>query len=351
MFLLGWLMPASAVTFATDRLQVMAQYLDLQLPDTLFPGYVTTYSYKGHPLRIGVNERGEVCHIGLRLFADDLREQAPSPVYDFLERDFLERQLTNYDGALKHLLLNEHLSFLTGDSHTCLKINGTEDIQQQRVDFRSYRLTWSRRGKTLLDVVFDMDYQMLSGCNALELERRYLDRLKHFKADAPPDPNAESIPSEGTAWIAGGDSLYIKEMNNSVYYERKEDGWQLVDSSEKPVQTLANMLLSPWFGRDVTLRLTVKSYTYEDKCLEMPYKTWLLMAAGEGCEPYFGIKYKTEAYYEGTVILANRLGGYAHLLSVSVPKRAIQAEADAVVEGRLYLYIPLHSVTDQYFKK
>ncbi len=348
LLLLGWLQPVQAVTFETHRLQAMAQCLNLPQTDTLQCGEVTiSYNHLKHTLRIAVNDQGAICHIGLQLFSDELRQQVPSPIYDFLERDLLERLLVGYDEQLRHQLHYEHLSFIKGSARTALTLDGTEEFRQERVDFRKYRTKWIRNGSVVFDLVFDMDVQLLSGCNALELEQRYLSRLRRFN----PFPAALSanMPDEGDRWVEGGDSLFIKEMSNAVYFERTADGWHLVDDDQRPTQTLANMLLSPAFERPVKLRLTVKRYTYEDEQLQLPYAAWLQMAVAEGCEPYFGIKYKTAAHYEGTVILANRLEGYAHLLSLAVPQQALYSGTNVEVEGRLYLYIPLHNVASDYF--
>ena len=345
---LGWLLPVQAVTFDTHRLQAMAQCLHLPQTDTLRCGEVTTaYNHLKHPLRIVVNDEGAICHIGLQLFSEELRQQEPSPIYNFLERDLLERLLAGYDEQFRHLLQHEHLTFIKGSARTALTLNGAEGFLQERVDFRKYRTKWSREGRVVLDLIFDMDVQLLSGCNALELEQRYLFRLRRFNpVDVAP---LATMPDEGNRWVDGGDTLFIKEMNNAVYYERTADSWHLVDDNRRPTQTIANMLLSPAFERPVKLQLTIKRYTYEDEQLQIPYATWLQMAVAEGCEPYFGIKYKTAAHYEGTVILANRMEGYAHLLSMSVPQQALQPGADIELEGRLYLYIPLHNVTSDYF--
>ena len=349
--LASWLIPAYAVNFATDRLQTMAKCLSLQQLDTLAPNiHTTAYRYQKHPVRVCVNKYGEVCHIGLKLFADEVYAHKTTPIYDFLERDMLERMLPHYDDQLSYLLSNEHLYFMKGSARTGLSIDGSEEFTEERIDFKRYKATWKRNGETILDILFDMDFQMLSGCNAMELERRYVERLKRFIPALRTIPQPK-LTSEESIYVVGGDSLYIKEMNNSIYYERNEQGdWLLTDSPRKPKQTLSNMLLSPSFPRPVSLQLQLKRYTYEEDHMQLPYATWLCLGLEEGCRPYFGVKYKTEAYYEGTVILANPSGGYAHLLSIAVPMVALEGSEPANVDGRLYLYIPLHNVTDQYFK-
>lgn len=100
------------------------------------------------------------------------------------------------------------------------------------------------------------------------------------------------------------------------------------------------------FGRFVdakreqlTLRTQIEGFAYAVKLLT-EVKTMLTLLKVNN----------VETYYEGTVILANPTGGYAHLLSIAVPRQALESNMEPMVEGRLYLYIPLHNVTDKYFK-
>ena len=350
LLLLAGLAPASAAVFATDRLQSIAQCLSLPGLDTLRTGVHHIYKYRGRALTVRVNSYGEVSHIGFLLFPQEFRDVAPSPVHDFLERDLLERHLPNLDGALRHLLTYEHVYFLRGSAQTIFSFNGRETFSEERVDLKTYRVTWSRDGREVLKISFDMDYQMLSGCNAMELERRYPAELRRFKGALPPTVDTSAFPSSSDNYIQAGDSLFIRQMRNDLYYQRTTSGWQLTNSAAQPSQTLANLLLSPHFPAVANLRLKLKKYTYEDETLTLPYRQWLLKGLAEGCTPYFGVKEKTDKGYACTVILANRRGGYAHLLRALVPDDVLRGGGKGTVSGELYIYIPLHNVNDQYFK-
>jgi hypothetical protein len=353
LLLLAGLVPASATTFATDRLQSIAKCLQLPGLDNLTEGNYTHYKYRTHALNVRVNKFGEIEHIGLCLFPEWRRNVSPSPIYDFLERNLLERQLTGLDGAIMHKLQNEHVYFIIGSAQTAMKLD-TLDVNgfsEERVDLKSYRTTWVRNGREVLKITFDMDFQMLSGCDAMELERRYATRLVRFQPDVLPPNTTTDFPVDANSYVQKGDTLFIKEMRNDLYYEQGNNGWQLSCNPQNPNQFLNNMLISPYFQGNPILKLSLKKYTYEDEGITLPYRKWLLMCQKEGCITYFGIKEKTTNGYTGTVVAVNRRAGFAHLLSVEVDEQTLQKKGNGTINARLYIYIPLHNVSEQYFKK
>lgn len=350
MLLLAGIWSASAANYATKRLQSIAQCLSLPAVDTLHHQSSYAYSYCGRQLVVSSNAYGEIDHIGLALFPAELKELVPSPVYTFLERDLLERQLNNLDGELKHRLQSEHLSFVVGNAATAMSFNGTESFSEERVDLKRYRVTWTRGGREVLKISFDMDIELLTGCNAIELEQLFVRRLKRqqpFNSD-----DVDFLPEKGKSFVAKGDSFLIKEMRNDLVYERDKSGWYLSDSEKTPVTTLTNLMLSTQFRGNVSLKLTIDKYGYETEQLEVPFKNLLGLAVEDGCTPYFGIKERRDdGSFTGTLMLVNRRGGYVHMLSAVIPAATLANKGNGEITGRLYVYIPMHNVSDKFFQQ
>lgn len=330
----------SADGFATKRLQSIAQCLQATHADTT-------------KLNIRTNGYGEVEHIGLRLFPDELRRMnAFSPVYDFLERNLLERQLTGLDGEIRHRLQSEHVTFVKGNARTVNTFDGTEEFSEERIDLKKYRVCWTRGGREVLKISFDMDIELLSGCNSIELEEFFLRRLNRFSGEAGL-PEVDFFPQEGAEFTAEGNSFLIPEMRNDLYYERGAKGWQLVCKAATPSKTLANLMLSPEMPFKPMLKLTLDKYGYSTDKTEVPFWRLLAMTIAEGCSPYFGVKERRDdGTYTGTLMLVNRRAGYVHMLSVVVPPAVLRGERgqEALISGRLYTYIPMHNVSDRYFE-
>ena len=140
-------------------------------------------------------------------------------------------------------------------------------------------------------------------------------------------------------------------MNNELWFDRDATGWHLIDSLNSPTKALRNMMTSPEFRGNPELQLTLDKYGYKTEQLNVPYKNWLQLCLDEGCTPYFGLKRKTAAGYEGTVLMVNRQVGYLHLLSVTVPLLTMTSNGNGPLSGRLYVYVPLHNVDDVFFKR
>lgn len=349
--LLADFMSVSAANFATKRLESIAQCLTLPGLTQLNNQTDYSYQFRDKKLVVRANRYGEIEHIGLALFAEDMARQAPLSVYDFLERDMLERQLTCLDGELQHKLKNEHLTFVIGNANTVFSFDGSEQFAEECVDLKKYRVTWTKDGREVLKISFDMDVEMLSGCDAIELEERFLRRLKHHQPVELSD-NIYHFPDSGNIFVAQGDSFLIHEMRNDLYFERDTIGWHLSDNPEMPSKMLANLMLSTRFEANSTLELTIDKYGYETDKTTVNYKNLLDMAIEDGCTPYFGIKERKEdGAHTGVLMLVNRRGGYVHMLSAVIPAETMNNRGNGSFSGRLYVYIPMHNVSDNFFRQ
>lgn len=349
--LLTGFMPVGATDFATKRLQSIAQCLTLTDLEQLNNQTSYNYQYRNQKLVVRANRYGEIEHIGLALFPEEMRKLVPSPIYDFLERNLLERQLPNLDGELQHKLKGEHLTFVVGNANTVFSFNGNEQFSEEHVDLKKYRVTWTRNDHEVLKISFDMDIELLSGCNAIELEEQFLRRLKRYTSTELPD-DIDLFPTSGNSFVAQGDSFLIREMRNDLYFERDTKGWHLFDNPETPSKMLPNLMLSTHFSACTMLDLTIDKYGYGTDKTTVSYKKLLSMAIEDGCMPYFGIKErKDDGSYTGTVMLVNRRGGYVHMLSTLIPAETINNRGDGILSGRLYVYIPMHNVSDHFFQQ
>ena len=338
-----------ATTFDTQRLERLAGYLNLQQLDTLPVGVTNTYSYKNHPLTIRKNQWGEIEHIGLQLFPQMYRQAHPLPIYDFLERYLLARLATpnNTEDAVKAQW--DRVSFSIGTAATALKIDTTIVFNNEYVEMHVYRVSWIKDDKKILEMSFDMDYQLLLGCDAVELEHRLIRRIARFKANVSHALNQKMLPLDGVEYTFQ-DSYYMSPMvRNDIYYTRKskKKPWMLVDDVARATKTINNWMISPASNNELPLEMTLDKYGYEVDSLLTTYRTWQQYCMSEGCQPYYGLKNKKDGVYEGTVFMINRTGGYLHLLSIGIPERALQSRKGTKANARMYAYIPLYNVSAQ----
>ena len=139
-------------------------------------------------------------------------------------------------------------------------------------------------------------------------------------------------------------------MRNGLYYEHDERGWHLVSSEKKPTWAISNLMLAGALEDTPLLHLTIDKYGYASDTLTVPYNRLIAMCRADGCIPYFAHKGQTaEGEHTGTLLLVNRSSGYVHMLLVRIPAATLASRGGGAISGRIYLYIPMHNVSDQYF--
>lgn len=336
-----------ATTFDTQRLERLAGYLKLQQLDTLQTGVTNSYSYRQHPLTIRKNAWGEIEHIGLLLFPQVLRQLQPLPIYDFLERYLLARiatPSTTEDGIKMQW---DKVHFNVGSASTVLKLDTTAAFSNEYIDLHAYRVSWTVEDKKILEISFDMNYQLLMGCDAVELEHRFIRHLNRYLPHAV--NTSRQLPKEGTEYTLA-DSYYMSPMvRNDIYYTRKskKKAWMLVNDAARATKTIGNWMVAPDSDNALPLEITVDKYGYEVDSVQTTYRAWQQLCMEEGCLPYYGLKSKNSGIYAGTVFMVNRTGGYVHLLSIDTPESALKDRKSSLSHARMYAYIPLYNVSAQ----
>lgn len=324
--LLIWSVTMWGAEYATQRLKRIGQQIENTKPKFA----ITTRT----------NEWGDIEHIGLKLFSDDMRRQFPSPCYDFLERHMLELNIVR--GTEEEIiLLQKPVFFTVGTYRTALQVDSTFDYRADEIEFHRYMSTWSKGGHDVLQVIYDMDYQLMSGCNISELEESFIKRMKrHFVTQT------DTLPERGTYIIS-------PSINNNLYidHSRKEDGGvsrSYIFDGKQGSRSVANLMLADDMQTDVTLQMRVNRYNYKTDTVEVALQSFLnFCRTEEGCTPYFAIKRYRGENYEGLLLMANRNAGYMHMLSVTISQKIIE-EKEGVITGRIMVYIPLHNVNQEY---
>ncbi|MDR1883849.1 MAG: hypothetical protein LBR26_13865 [Prevotella sp.] len=338
------------VTYATDRLQAIATRLSIQEMDTLSPGIHTGFRFRRHPLTIRVNRWNEVEHIGFRLFDVSVRDSHPSPVYDFPERYLLELSfLSEADRLLKTGIDKVRLE--TGNTDAIYNFTGSESFRINLVELLSYRVAWEKNSKEILALSFPMDYQLLSGCNAVELERNFVRDISRFTAGEEFNDLffADEPDNEEKYYIREGGHYLVDAIRSDLYYVKAANGWELVSDASKLYWSVSNMMLSPCTPGTYDLEMELDEYGYKSEKISLGLKEWICFCLKAGCTPYFGIKANNDSAVTGTAFMVNPAGGYCHMLSAAIPLSCVEARR-GTVRGRLFVYIPLHNVSEKYFK-
>lgn len=387
-----WMMVAyvcvayASPSFYSQRLKCIAQAVGVQLPDTLQPEkeYAGIWTFKQRPLRVRTNAFGDVSHIGYCLFDECMYTHYEcKTVLDFAERYALELTLGKDEELRQRLRITDKVTCVEGSLSMLADISPRTPVTIDQRQLRMFRIQWTLDAKTILTLSFPADYQLISGVNAIELEKIFERDVQRIVSMAQDDMliNWKNVPvvllgdvvaqdvlDEKQNMFAGSkdpityvadapDGLLLanrgsylnSQIRSDVTLVQKKGERMLHFSAESPISSVRNLLLTGQFPTIVPLKLTIDCYGNKKQNLEkVSLQQFVGLCRMEGCELYVGIKKRTDTEVSATVFAVNRSMAYNHVLSVDVPLRVFQDEKVAI-SGTLYTYIPLQNVDEKFF--
>lgn len=387
-----WMMVAyvcaayASPSFYTQRLKCIAQAVGVQLPDTLQPEkeYAGIWTFKQRPLRVRTNAFGDVSHIGYCLFDECMYTHYEcQTVLDFAERYALELTLGKDEELRQRLRITDKVTCVEGSLSMLDDISPRTPVTIDQRQLRMFRIKWTLDAKTILTLSFPADYQLISGANAIELEKMFerdvqrivpltqedmLINWKNVPVVLLGDVVAQDVLDEKQKMFAGSkdpityvadapDGLLLanrgsylnSQIRSDVILVQKKGERMLHFSPDSPISSVRNLLLTGQFPTIVPLKLTIDCYGNKKQNLEqVSLQQFVGLCRMEGCELYVGIKKRTDTEVSATVFAVNRSMAYNHVLSVDVPLRMFREE-NVPISGTLYTYIPLQNVDEKFF--
>lgn len=335
--------------FATQRLQKIATEMYVVRFDTLSVG-THTISFGSRYLSVRVNDWHEVEHIGVKLFNRQNLAGQQQIAFDFMERYLLELLMEGSEERAYERMERDKVFIELGNLTDFFSLSNNDNFALSYLGFKGYRMAWERNGSVFLSVSFPMDYQLMSGCNAIELENNYLRDIRRYSATKNTEPKPY-IPSDTTAIrysVEEGGTYLSGAIRYDLYYEKDSLGWSLLCNKEKPYWSAYNIALSSVPVGDFTLAGLLDKYGYETDSFTMPLNEWIAYCERDGVKPYFGIKSKDADCIKGTVLVPYEDKGFCHMMKLEIPLASIE-QGKGEVRGRLFVFVPLHNLYEGYF--
>lgn len=312
------------ITYRTAELKRLASVLSID-DKALKDGYNLLTANNRQVVVIVRNNA--VSHIGWQLFSKDIREVDNTPVIDFLERYFLQLNYPPKDMTARQMQSDDEFKFLKGSLNTVSDILPT-DAFGFSYDKRNYVATWNRNGQPILSVSFPVEYELISGENKIEAENNLMADIKNTSLNGVKAKTASNVH-------------YINDKFSNRLYKKKGE---LLFSDRHPAETVSNMLLSMDAKGDYDIKVTQLSYGFRKLVFNVPLRQWIAFCQNNGCQLYVGIEdINVDGDVSAVVIAVNEAENYNHVLTVTVPSEAIQAQKGSL-EARLYPYVPTHNV-------
>lgn len=136
---------------------------------------------------IGMAVHGSAHAQSYRLFADDLKRDYPSVVYDFLERYLYEiDSLARKDEPILQRLRDDKVIVMEGDLSVAASLTPEMSFSMSATDDRYYQVTWlDTLGNAVFSVAFPMQYELLLGKPKVQIEKELRDMLKPYDLYQP----------------------------------------------------------------------------------------------------------------------------------------------------------------------
>lgn len=270
-----------------------------------------------------------VDHIGLRLFADDIRKIDHSPVFDFLERYFLQLLFPQEEKTATLMARDDEFHFERGSLQTLSELKTTDSFTYH-YDNHRYTATWSREDQDLLCVSFPVEYQLMSGENKIEAENHLLDDIRQTAIVHSPD----AVDPQAN------DYYIVESCTNRLYFV----GNRLVMGSRYPAETAANMMLSTEMPGNIRLNLSQIAYGFRKTTVNVDLKQWISFCRNSRCQLFVGIdRVDDNGNVEAVILAVNKTENYNHVLTVNIPAEVISTQ-QGTIEARLYSYVPTQNI-------
>ena len=316
--------------FRTSELQRLA--VALSLDDKKLKDGENYLLVNKQPIIVCVSNN-TVSHIGLRLFSKEMRNAGNSPIFDFLERYFLQLKYPPTVKSAQKIISDDQFKFVVGSINTIDDIRSSDGFSFN-YDKRRYSATWTRAGEPLLSVSFPVEYELISGENKVEAENNLLTDIKNTVISESEDKPVYDV-------------FYINDnFSSRLYYQKGK----LVNSVRHPAETVSNMMLSLRTKGNYELDVTQMLYGFKKTVFSIPLRQWIAFCKNNNCHLYIGIDDTNDnGDVKAVVIAVNDSENYNHVLSITVPLKVIQAQS-GVIEASLYPYVPTHNVKELFGK-
>ena len=316
------------VQYRTKELQRLAKVIMLDTP-MLTEGY-SHPTANGYTLTVH-QEKQTIDHIGLQLFSDELRAMGSSPIFDFLERYFLQLKYPPTVKTASNMIRDDEFRFITGSMAIIDDIRTTDGFTYS-YDNHRYTATWNRENNTLLSVSFPVEYELISGENKIEAEENLLSDVQ------------KAIVKQQTDDALQNDHYINEHFVNRLYFNKGK----LIVDGRHPAETAANMMLSTNTQGNYEINMTQISYGFRKKTFQVPLRQWIAFCQNSGCQLFFGIESFGKNDEVNAVVLAvNQAENYNHVLTISIQPNVIDSN-QGVIEARLYPYVPMHNVQNMF---
>lgn len=351
-----------AQNFATPSLTAAAKQLDLKsalIPNIPSDTTIDVAIADGNFVRVRIKEE-QVEHIGWPLFGSEIRRSMPSPVYDFMEYAVLDYHYHLNDNPLPL----QQMKFIAGNWQTLETIYDNADFTIAMQDGK-YHVKWAKDGKTMVDVMFPANYELLLHDTRRNLMRAFVVGLQRWTGDIPSfSGNRQRMERRDSTdiYVMKGRSYLSPLITSDTYFLTKndttiEDTDTLVSQRYVPVwdvsyaeESAANLMMGALkLPEEALIQLQFIIDVRDQQAVTCPLRQWLSFCLQQGCDLFWGLERRDENI-TGSLFMRNNKVGYDHVAQIVIPMEAIGKGKKILLKGRVHLFAPTTNVENLFLE-
>ena len=350
-----------AQQFQASHLKKAATKLKFNASDLVADTLPATLQLKTgtQPIVARIDSKGVVEHLGVPLFAEEMRQLQPSPIYDYLEYTVLDRLFKVSENTLTH----QDLKFEKGNLAQLAKVNDEADgCTIENLADKYYRVRWTKGETPIVIVSFPINYELLANSNRKELELNFIRDIKTFTDNTPmtqKDLSAQMVATKDPdLFVVPGEHYLINEINSNRYLtvnSKDTDGGNehhlgFVFDRHQPQESFANLMVEPDMPIDsARIELEFVLGNYKRDTVNVALRDWMAFCRKQGCQPYFGFEENNGGTLTGTLIMRNKQSGYDHIVAVRAEESEFFAD-HPLVHAKVHLFTPSSNVRNLFGK-
>lgn len=273
---------------------------------------------------------------------------------EFIERYhklLLSRKGTENSVDSIRIAKDRGLKYSIGNDSEMVLLKGEEDFSLTLND-GIYSARWCRIGKPLVAIDFPSRMELLTFSNKIELENRMVEMLESsIGKDEKRLPTRVEISKlskiDYSPFYVRDLGYYItpKLSHREIYLPSNSDPHtceMLSDSSNYPLESLSNVLLSGYSHFPVLIKLKLDRYGYQATSITLSIDELFSVLSEEGSIPFWGVDKYDGSNVHGLYVWLNRSGGFAHVLDMDIPIASLSSSSE--VKANMHCYVRLDNL-------
>lgn len=299
----------------------------------------TVIDYNGYSIKV-VKQRGQLRHVGLNLFSNQLKSANDAEILCYIESGLLAHS----QGILEEPF--GKLTLRSGKLVDFKSINPSTDCSISTVNLKYITVDWNLSGRKV-SVSLPLGYDVAKKGNRSQIENAFISRLRKGSDSRHHLDDLDILrlmPYKEDLYIYPGNT-YIKKDISSNMYLFFNGAFTPVWSTEYPLESIADLFLYPSsMYEDSKIEIKVLKHEYgESETFTIPVSYLWSAAESDGCTPFWGVESFENGKLKGALFLYNQHQGYDHVFSIECKPEDV-IDGNGTIKARASLYIPTNNV-------